>query len=91
MKTYLIERSAVAAATLTIPTVAIAWLTLVPGMMSPGTFVAAAAVAIGAGAVGLRTWRSGQATGTIGQVIHDAEAARKVERQTTAGRLGRDA
>jgi hypothetical protein len=84
MKAYLIEHGAVAAATLTIPVVAIAWLLMVPATMSLGTFSAAAALAIGAGAVGLRTWRGGQATGTIGHVINDAEAGRKPEPNAAA-------
>ena len=84
MKSYLIDHSGLAAATLTIPVVAIAWLVMVPATMSVGTFSATAAIAIAAGAVGLRTWRSGQATGTIGHVINDAEAAPKREREGTS-------
>jgi membrane protein implicated in regulation of membrane protease activity len=87
MKSYLIDHGGFAAATLTVPVVAIAWLLMVPATVSMATFSAAAAIAIAAGAIGLRTWRSGQATGTIGHVIHDAEAGPKPDRDA-ASRTG---
>ena len=83
MKSYLIDHGGIAAATLTIPVVALAWLIMVPATMSLSTFSVTAALAIGAGAIGLRTWRSGQATGTIGQVIHDVEGERRAAASRT--------
>jgi hypothetical protein len=76
MKAYLIEHSVAAAATLAIPAVAIGWLVMVPATMSAGTFATTAVLAVGAGAIALRTWRSGQATRTIGHVLNDVEAGR---------------
>jgi len=84
MKAYFIDYGGMAAATLTIPVVALAWLFMVPATMSLSTFSVAAALAVGAGAIGLRTWRSGQATGTIGHVINDVEAGRKAERDAAS-------
>ena len=90
MKAYLIEHGSVAAATLTIPVVAIAWLVAVPSTMSTATFATSVALAIGAGAVAFKTWRSGQATGTIGQVLNDTETGSTREREAASGQTRRD-
>jgi hypothetical protein len=88
MKTYHIERGSVAAATLTVPLVVIAWLLAVPSTMSTATFASIVALAIGAGAVVLKTWWGGQAQDTIGQVINDTET--RPEHEAVAGPVRRD-
>ena len=68
------KSTALGAGVITIPLAAIAWLATVPGLMSPVTFTALSLVAFGAAYIGLNTWRNGQATEGIAQVLQRTEA-----------------
>jgi hypothetical protein len=71
----------IVAAALLVPCAGSIWLLLARESMSSSTFAAVAALVLGTAAVGLNTWRNGQSTGSIGQVIHEADvnATRAVE------------
>ena len=53
--------------------VVIAWLMLVPRLMSSSTFASAAAVVLALFTVILMTLRSGQGTESVAHVLHDTE------------------
>jgi hypothetical protein len=53
--------------------VVIAWLMLVPRLMTSSTFASAAAVALAMFTVILMTFKSGQSTESVAHVLHDAE------------------
>jgi hypothetical protein len=63
------------ALTLGLPCGASIWLLTVRGTMGPSTFAALAALLVAIAAVGLTTWRTGQTTGNIGQLLHETERA----------------
>ena len=62
-------------AALLLPFAASLWMLITGSTMSSSTFAALAALFVALAAVGLNTWRNGSATGSIGQVIHEADAA----------------
>jgi hypothetical protein len=49
------------------------WLVSARDTMSTSTFGAIAALLLGTVAVGLNSWRNGQATGSVGQLIHETD------------------
>jgi hypothetical protein len=66
------NRSILAAALL-LPFAGSMWLIFARSTMSSSTFAAAAAVLLGTAAIGLTTWKNGQAAMSIGQVIRKAD------------------
>ena len=53
--------------------VVMAWLGLVPRVMTSSTFAWVAAVALGLYSVTLMSLKSGQSTESVAQILHDAE------------------
>jgi hypothetical protein len=53
--------------------VVIAWLGLVPRLLTSSTFAWAAAVALALYTVTLMSLKSGQSTESVAQILHDAE------------------
>jgi hypothetical protein len=51
-----------------------------PGRVEAGTYVALVALVLGGAAVAINTWRSAQATGSIGQLIHETDSGRRTVR-----------
>ena len=62
-------------AALLLPFAGSVWLLFMGPTMSSSTFAALAALFVALAAVGLNTWRNGRATGSVGQVIHEADLA----------------
>ena len=61
------------AAALLMPFAGFIWLLAARHSMSSSTFAALAALLLGTAAVGLNTWRNGQATGSVAQLIHETD------------------
>ena len=51
------------------------WLAWVPHLVSGATFAWFSALLIGAMGVASLTWRNAQATGSVGQLLHETELA----------------
>jgi hypothetical protein len=52
------------------------WLGSVPRLVSNSTFAVFAVLLISGVAVSFITWRNAQATGSVGQLLHETEVAR---------------
>ena len=51
------------------------WLWMVPALMSRSTFAIVAVFLAGGTTVAITTWRNAQATGSMAQILYEAEAA----------------
>lgn len=78
------------AAALVLPCIALLTVLPVPGISS--TYAMFAALLIATAAIGFNTWKNGQATGSLGQLIYETEttplttAAVRVHESTSASR-----
>ena len=75
--TSLTENRLTVTTAVAVPCAAAAWwlfLTASPAVASTSVFVALMVVAVAF--VGLNTWYNGQATGSLAQVIHEADTSR---------------
>jgi hypothetical protein len=61
------------AVALSLPLAATSWLLTQSGVAVPATYAAAAALTIAITIVALNTWKSAQATRSVGQLIYDME------------------
>ena len=75
MTVYAAKNRMILALALGLPCAASIWLLTVRSTMGLSTFAGLAALLIASAAVGLTTWRNGQATGSIGQLLHETERA----------------
>ena len=67
------------------PCAAALWLIAAPGSVATLTYVMAATLLAAMGAIVVTTWRNGQATGSIGQLLHETDLRRAPQ---TTGREG---
>ena len=58
----------------------LALMILAPGRVEAGTYVALLALMLGGAAVAFNTWRSAQATGSVGQLILETDSGRRAVR-----------
>lgn len=63
------------AAALFIPFAGSVWLLASRNAMAGSTFASLAALLIAVAAIGLNTWKNGQAAGSVGQLIYEADVA----------------
>jgi hypothetical protein len=75
MTTHIAKNRAILALPLVLPCAASIWLLTVRSTMSLSTFAGLAALLVASAAVGLTTWKNGQATGSVGQLLHETERA----------------
>jgi hypothetical protein len=61
------------AVALFLPCTASLWLLTVPGTMGSSTYAVLAALIIATATIGLITWKNGQPTGSMGQLIHHTD------------------
>jgi len=61
------------------------WLASVPRLVSNSTFALFAVLLIGGVSVGLITWRNAQASGSVGQLLHETEVAGSSARAASDG------
>ena len=63
-----------------LPCVASLWLMIfAPGRVSPTTFAVVVTLLLGTATVALNTWKSAQATGSVGQLIYETNTGRRAE------------
>ena len=86
MKDLLMRYGTVGVVALMLPLAAIVWLMAVPNTLSFQTFAVMAVLTISVGAVGFNSWRNGQATGTVGHILYNAEAAGAAKKPDAAAR-----
>lgn len=67
-------RSTAAAFGMAVPFTAVLWLFAAPNAITPMTLIVVTLLAMGAATVTALTWRNGQATRSIGHVLHDEAA-----------------
>jgi len=70
---FITTNRAIIGAALLLPFGGSLWLFAARDAMSASSFAAGASLVLGAAAVSLKTWRSVQPTGSIGQVIHEVD------------------
>jgi hypothetical protein len=72
----MLTRNRVAAAgTVLVLALASLWLLAVPQMISRSTYAVCAALVLALGGVVLVTYRNGQASGSMGQLLHETDVA----------------
>jgi hypothetical protein len=71
--TSVTQNRIIIAVALSLPLAATSWLLMQSSAAVPATFAAVAALTIATAFVALNTWRSGQPTRSVGQLIYDME------------------
>jgi ABC-type Na+ efflux pump permease subunit len=66
---------------LLLPCAATLWLLTRPTAAIPVTYAALAALAVAIAFIGFKTWKSGQSTGSVGQLIYETEREIDAHRQ----------
>jgi hypothetical protein len=56
-----------------------------PGRLAPATYAVLLTLVLGAAAVAFNTWRSAQATGSVGQLIYETNNGRRIEASKSWG------
>ena len=73
MSLVVTRNRSILAAALLVPFAGSVSLIFAQSSMSPSTLAAATALVLGMASVALMSWRNGQATGSVGQLIHETE------------------
>lgn len=66
--------------------VALALMFLAPGSVSTATYGAVVALLLGTATVALHTWKSAQATGSVGQLLYETNTGQHIESTTSPRR-----
>lgn len=80
---FVTENRITIAAVVGVPCIAALWLLTSGTTAVPSTYVFVALVAVAMAFVGLNTWNNGQATGSMAQVIHQADITPSTELTST--------
>lgn len=64
-----------AALAVLVPLLALIWLVAVPDVLTPLSYAAAVGLLAALGTIALHTYKNAQPTGTVAQLLHDADSA----------------